>query len=81
MDRWLKDHGMPEITRVYKTTKDGRRLTLEDDEAFGGYGFKPEIVRTEKTPSHNQKQSGLFRIPPMSVCFYRYTRARPQTKP
>ena len=52
-----------------------------DEEAFGGYGFKPEIVRTEKTPSHNQKQSGLFRIPPMSVCFYRYTRARPQTKP
>ena len=52
-----------------------------DDEAFGGYGFKPEIVRTEKTPSHNQKQSGLFRIPPMSVCFYRYHRARPQTKP
>ena len=31
MDRWLKDHGMPEITRVYKTTKDGRRLTLEDE--------------------------------------------------
>ena len=29
MDRWLKDHGMPEITRVYKTTRDGRRLTLE----------------------------------------------------
>ena len=52
-----------------------------DDEEFGGYGFKPETVRTEKTPSHNQKQSGLFRIPPMSVCFYRYTRARPQTKP
>ena len=52
-----------------------------DDEEFGGYGFKPEIVRTEKTPSHNQKQSGLFHIPPMSVCFYRYTRARPQTKP
>ena len=52
-----------------------------DEEAFGGYGFKPETVRTEKTPSHNQKQSGLFRIPPMSVCFYRYTRARPQTKP
>ena len=30
MDRWLKDHGMPEITRVYKTTKDGRRLTDMD---------------------------------------------------
>ena len=21
MDRWLKDHGMPPITRVYKTTR------------------------------------------------------------
>lgn len=46
MDRWLKDHGMPEITRVYKTTKDGRRLTLEDECLKSGtlpsiaYGFK-----------------------------------------
>ena len=31
MDRWLKDHGMPPITRVYKTTRDGKRLTLEDE--------------------------------------------------
>ena len=52
-----------------------------DDEAFGGYGFTPETVRTEKKPSHGQMQSGLFRVPPMSVCFYRYHRARPQTKP
>ena len=52
-----------------------------DDEAFGGYGFVPETVRTEKKPSHGQMQSGLFRVPPMSVCFYRYHRARPQTKP
>ena len=52
-----------------------------DDEAFGGYGFAPETVRTEKKPSHGQAQSGLFRVPPMSVCFYRYHRARPQTKP
>ena len=28
MDRWLKDHGMPPIIRVYKTTRDGKRLTL-----------------------------------------------------
>ncbi len=46
MNRWLKDHGMPEITRVYKTTKDGRRLTLEDECLKSGtlpsiaYGFK-----------------------------------------
>ena len=52
-----------------------------DDEAFGGYGLAPETVRTEKKPSHGQMQSGLFRVPPMSVCFYRYHRARPQTKP
>ena len=31
MDRWLKDHGMPPITRVYKYTQDGTRLTLEDE--------------------------------------------------
>ncbi len=52
-----------------------------DDEAFGGYGFQPVTVRTRKEPSHHQAQSGLFRIPPMSVCFYRYHRAKPQTKP
>ena len=46
MDRWLKDHGMPEIARVYKTTKDGNRLTLEDECLKSGtlpsiaYGFK-----------------------------------------
>ena len=37
---------MPEIMRVYKTTKDGRRLTLEDECLKSGtlpsiaYGFK-----------------------------------------
>ena len=31
MDDWLKSHGMPPITRVYKTTRDGKRLTLEDE--------------------------------------------------
>ena len=31
MDRWLKEHGMPPITRVYKYTQDGKRLTLEDE--------------------------------------------------
>ena len=46
MDQWLKEHGMPEITRVYKTTKDGKRLTLEDECLKSGtlpsiaYGFK-----------------------------------------
>lgn len=46
MDRWLKEHGMPTITRVYKFTRDGKRLTLEDECLQSGtlpsiaYGFK-----------------------------------------
>ena len=46
MDRWLKEHGMPPITRVYKTTRDGKRLTLEQECLQSGtlpsmaYGFK-----------------------------------------
>ena len=55
MDRWLKDHGMPPITRVYKTTRDGKRLTLEQECLQSGtlpsiaYGFKrcsPENTRS-----------------------------------
>ena len=39
-------HGMPPITRVYKTTRDGKRLTLEQECLQSGtlpsiaYGFK-----------------------------------------
>ena len=46
MDRWLKEHGMPPIARVYKTTRDGKRLTLEQECLQSGtlpsmaYGFK-----------------------------------------
>ena len=31
MGRWLAEHGMPPITRVWYTTRAGRRLTLEDE--------------------------------------------------
>ena len=31
MGRWLAEHGMPPITRVWYTTRDGRRLTLEQE--------------------------------------------------
>ena len=47
MDSWLKDHGMPPITRVYKTTRDGKRLTLEDeclDEATSSIDTHTEIL-------------------------------------
>ena len=46
MDRWLAEHGMPPITRVYKTTRDSKRLTLEQECLQSGtlpsmaYGFK-----------------------------------------
>lgn len=46
MEHWLKERGMPEITRVYKTTRDGNRLTLENECLKSGtlpsiaYGFK-----------------------------------------
>lgn len=29
MDRWLREHGMPGITKVWYTEKNGQRLTLE----------------------------------------------------
>ena len=31
MSRWLAEHGMPPITRVWYTTRDGQRLTLEQE--------------------------------------------------
>ena len=31
MERWLLEHGMPPITMVWYTTKDGERLTLEQE--------------------------------------------------
>ena len=31
MGRWLAEHGMPPITRVWYTTRAGRRLTLEQE--------------------------------------------------
>ena len=36
MGRWLAEHGMPPITRVWYTTRDGRRLTLEDESLRSG---------------------------------------------
>lgn len=46
MERWLADHGMPPITRVWYTEKSGERLTLEQECLRSGslpsiaYGYK-----------------------------------------
>ena len=31
MDQWLREHGMPGITRVWYTDRQGQRLTLEQE--------------------------------------------------
>ena len=60
MDRWLKDHGMPPITRVYKTTRDGKRLTLEQECLQSGtlpsmaYGFKRCSLKHKIGPQEKQ---------------------------
>lgn len=61
MDDWLKGHGMPPITRVYKTTRDGKRLTLEDECLQScslpsiAYGFKRCSLKHKIGP---QEKSG-----------------------
>ena len=46
MSRWLENHGMPAITRVWYTEKNGQRLTLEQECLRSGtlpsiaYGYK-----------------------------------------
>lgn len=52
-----------------------------DAEAFGGQGFgdqKP--LKTEKVACHDQEQSLVIDLPPMSVVMYRCTRKNPVRK-
>ena len=56
MERWLLEHGMPPITRVWYTTKDGERLTLEQECLRSGslpsiaYGHKKCSLKHKVTP-------------------------------
>lgn len=64
MERWLLEHGMPPITRVWYTTKDGERLTLEQECLRSGslpsiaYGYKKcslkhKVMPQEKFCNHH----------------------------
>ena len=53
MDRWLQTHGMPAITRVWYTDRDGNRLTLEQECLRSG--ILPSIAYGRKSCSLKHK--------------------------
>ena len=56
MSRWLENHGMPAITRVWYTEKNGQRLTLEQECLRSGtlpsiaYGYKKCSLKHKVAP-------------------------------
>lgn len=56
MDRWLEDHGMPKITQVEYFTKEGERLTLEQECLRSGslpsiaYGYRKCSLKHKIAP-------------------------------
>ena len=65
MDQWLREHGMPGITRVWYTDRQGQRLTL-------AFRF-PSVYRVWLEEVFSQTQSGssgeiLCPLPTMSEC-------------
>ena len=65
-NEWLKKHGLPEITTVFYTDKDGNRLTLEEECLRSctlpsiAYGFKKcslkhKIGTQEKFCNHDPR--------------------------
>ena len=52
---------------------------LNTDEArFGGYGFMARPQKAEKGPYQKLPYSAEFYLPPMSVTYYRFQRAKPE---
>ena len=52
---------------------------LNTDEArFGGYGFMARSQKAEKEPYQKLPYSAEFYLPPMSVTYYRFQRAKPE---
>ena len=52
---------------------------LNTDEArFGGYGFMARPQKAEKKPYQKLPYSAEFYLPPMSVTYYRFQRAKPE---
>ena len=59
MSRWLENHGMPAITRVWYTEKNGQRLTLEQECLRSGtlpsiaYGYKKCSLKHKVAPQES----------------------------
>ena len=53
-----------------------------DEQRFGGQGLGDhDPIKTEKVPYHDQQQSLVIDLPPMSAMIYRCTRRAPVRKP
>ena len=52
-------------------------VLCSDDLQYGGFGVQPTEVVTEPSPFKNYRDSGLFRLPPMSITFYSRRPGRP----
>ena len=68
MDQWLREHGMPGITRVWYTDRQGQRLTLEQECLRSASVYR---VWLEEVFSQTQSGSSgeiLCPLPTMSEC-------------
>ena len=52
-------------------------VLCSDDLKYGGFGVQPTEVVSERSPFREYQNSGLFRLPPMSVTFYARRPGRP----
>ena len=52
-------------------------VLCSDDTKYGGFGIQPTEVVSERSPFKHYQDSGLFRIPPMSITFYTRRPGRP----
>ena len=53
-----------------------------DDTRYGGQGLGDlQPLKTERVPCHEQKQSLVLDLPPMSAMLYRCTRRNPVRRP
>lgn len=91
MDRWLAEHRMPPITRVWYTTQDGQRLTLEQECLRSGslpsiaYGYKKcslkhKVFPQEKFCRHDPRCRAVWAGGGRVVKFIGYDAGEPERR-
>ena len=91
MGRWLAEHRMPPITRVWYTTRDGQRLTLEQECLRSGslpsiaYGYKKcslkhKIMPQEKFCRHDPRCQAVWAGGGRVVKFIGYDAGEPERR-